>query len=112
MHSLAPHISRTVHISLYTMCPQQDTVLTRSKFKHISLARSMIAHDSIVHSIRLFHDGMQACVQLGDGECSGKFDIGQGVRRGCVFAPLLFNIYYHGGTACGRESLSRGCSHR
>ena len=44
--------------------------------------------------IRQFHDGMQACVQLDDGECSDKFDVGQGLRQGCVLAPLLFNIFF------------------
>ena len=40
--------------------------------------------------IRQFHDGMQACVRLDDGECSDKFDVGQG----CVLAPLLFNMFF------------------
>ena len=31
--------------------------------------------------ICLFHDGMQACVRLDDGECSYKFDVGQGLRQ-------------------------------
>ena len=26
--------------------------------------------------IREFHDGVQACVRLDDGECSDKFDVG------------------------------------
>ena len=42
---------------------------------------------------RQFHDGMQACVRLDDGECSDKFDVGQGLRQGCVLAPLLFNMF-------------------
>ena len=45
-------------------------------------------------AIRQFHDGMQACVQLDDGECSDKFDVGQGLRQGCVLAPLLFNMFF------------------
>ena len=44
--------------------------------------------------IRQFHDGMQACVRLDDGECSDKFDVGQGLRQGCVLAPLQFNMLF------------------
>ena len=44
--------------------------------------------------IRRFHDGMQACVRLDDGECSDKFHVGQGLRQGCVLAPLLFNMFF------------------
>ena len=43
--------------------------------------------------IRHFHDGMQSCVRLNDGECSDKFDVAQGLRQGCVLAPLLFNTF-------------------
>ena len=44
-------------------------------------------------SFRHFHDGMRACVPLDDGECSDMFDVQQGLRRGCVLAPLLFNTF-------------------
>ena len=44
--------------------------------------------------IRRFHDGMQACVRLGDGECSDKFDVGRGLRQGRVLVPLLFNMFF------------------
>ena len=44
--------------------------------------------------IRQFHEGMQACVRLDDGECSDRFDGGQGLRQGCVLAPLLFNMFF------------------
>ena len=43
---------------------------------------------------RQFHDGMQGRVRVDDGECSDKFDVGQGLRQGCVLAPLLFNMFF------------------
>ena len=44
--------------------------------------------------IREFHDGMQACLRLDDGERSDKFDVGQGLRQECVLAPPLFNMLF------------------
>ena len=44
--------------------------------------------------IRRFNDGMQARVRLGYGECSDKFDVGQGLRQRCVLAPPLFNMFF------------------
>ena len=37
---------------------------------------------------------MQACLRLDDGECSDKFDVGHGIRPGCVRASLLFNMFF------------------
>ena len=49
----------------------------------------------ILAVIRQFHDdGMQACVRLDYGECSNKFDMGQGLRQGCVLAPLLLLLFF------------------
>ena len=52
------------------------------------LARSGVPH------IRQFHDGMRACVRLDDRVCSRWFAVEQGLRQGCVLAPLLLNIFF------------------
>ena len=37
---------------------------------------------------------MRACVRLDDRVCSRWFAVKQGLRQGCVLAPLLFSIFF------------------
>jgi exonuclease III len=46
-----------------------------------------------VQIIRLFHDGMSGQV-LSNGDQSGHFGITNGVKQGCVLAPVLFNLFF------------------
>ena len=48
----------------------------------------------MISVIRQFNDGMRACVRLDDKVCSRWFIVEQGLRQGCVLAPLLFNIFF------------------
>ena len=49
---------------------------------------------NIISVIRQFHDSMRACVRLDDKVRTRWFALEQGLRQGCVLAPLLFNIFF------------------
>ena len=48
----------------------------------------------MISVIRQFHDGMRPCLRLDDRVCLRWFVVEQGLRQGCVLAPLLFNIFF------------------
>ena len=55
------------------------------------LARFIVPQKTIL-VIRQFHGDIPARVRVEDGVCSGGFTLKQGLRKGYVLAPLLFNI--------------------
>ena len=48
----------------------------------------------MIDVIRQFHDGMRARVRMDGGELSEWFEVTQGLRKGCVLSPLLFNLFF------------------
>ena len=48
----------------------------------------------MISVIRQFYNGMRACARLDDRVCSGWFAVEQGLRQGCMLAPLLLHIFF------------------
>ena len=48
----------------------------------------------MINTIRIFHVGTRARVQLEDGDFLAWFNVCQGFRQGYVLSPLLFNICF------------------
>jgi hypothetical protein len=46
----------------------------------------------VVTILRNWYRGVCSCVRV-EGECSEYFEVGTGLRQGCVMSPTLFNIY-------------------
>ena len=44
--------------------------------------------------IRQLHDVRKIFMRLDGGKCSDMLDMKQGLREGCVLAPLLFNMFF------------------
>jgi hypothetical protein len=47
----------------------------------------------MINLIRAFHDGMKAKISI-SGKFSEELSINNGLRQGCVMAPILFNIFF------------------
>ena len=60
-----------------------------------TLLWTVLARFGLPHNmISVIRDGMRAFVRVDDRVCSGWFAVEQGLRQGCVLAPLLFNIFF------------------
>ena len=57
-----------------------------------------------VNIVRAFHTNMRATVAIG-GEETETFDVGVGVKQGCVMAPVIFNVYLAAATYLFREEF-------
>ena len=69
-------------------CDSVNRTLLWTVLARFGVPQNMI---SVIHQ---FHDGMRACVRLDGRVCSRWFAVEQGLRQGCVLAPLLFNIFF------------------
>ena len=91
--------------------------LTASGIVHCGrLCLKMGVPTHFVKLISNLYDNQQACVRTEKGD-SDWFNIGQGVRQGCILSPTLFNLYaeyimrrvlenWNGGLSIGGYKLS------
>ena len=50
--------------------------------------------ESVLRLICSLHDGMKAEVTV-HGQVAPEFEVCNGLRQGCVLAPILFNLYFN-----------------
>ena len=69
--------------------PKPLTVWITIKWKILKVMRII---DHLTYPLRNLHAGQEATVRTGHGPIA-LFQIGKGVRQGCILPPCLFNLY-------------------
>ena len=81
--------SRKTSISALLTMPKPLTVWTRTNWK---IVKEMGVPDHLTCLLRNLYVGQEATVRTGHGT-TDWFQIGKGVRQGCILSPCLFNLY-------------------
>ena len=81
--------SRNTSISALLTMPKPLTVWITINWK---ILKEMGIPDHLTCLLRNLNAGQEATVRTGHGTTDG-FQIGKGVRQGCILSPCLFNLY-------------------
>ena len=81
--------SRKTSISALSTMPKPLTVWITVNWK---ILKEMGIPDHLTCLLRNLYAGQEATVRTGHGT-TDWFQIGIGVRRGCILSPCLFNLY-------------------
>ena len=77
------------HVSALLTMPKPLTVWITINWK---ILKEMGIPDHLTCLFRNLHAGQEATVRTGHGT-TDWFQIGKGVRQGCILSPCLFNLY-------------------
>ena len=89
-HQLARRKSTSLYMCFFDLTKAYDSVDWTLLWT--VLARFGVTPNMLV-VIRHFQDGMRTCIRTDDSKCLDWFGVEQGLRQGCVLAPLLFNMF-------------------
>ena len=81
--------SRRTSISALLTMPKSLTVWITIHWK---ILKAMGIPDHLTCLLRNLYAGQEATVRIGHGT-TDWFQIGKGVRQGCILSPCLFNFY-------------------
>ena len=81
--------SRKTSVSALLTVPKPLTVWITIKWK---ILREMGIQDHLTCLLRNLYTDQEATVRTGHGT-THRFQIGKGVRQGCILSPCLFNLY-------------------
>ena len=81
--------SRKTSISAFLTMPKPLTVWITINWK---ILKEMGILDHLTCLLRNLYAGQEATVRIGHGT-TDWFQIGKGVRQGCILSPCLFNLY-------------------
>ena len=81
--------SRKTSISALLTMPKPLTVWITINWK---ILKEMGIPDHLTCLLRNLYTGQEAMVRIGHGT-TDWFQIGKGVRQGCILSPCLFNLY-------------------
>ena len=83
--------SRKTSISALLTMPKPFDCVDHNKLWKI--LKQMGIPDHLTCLLRNLYTGQEATVRTGHGTTTDWFQIGKGVRQGCILSPCLFNLY-------------------
>ena len=88
-HQKSKRVQKNIYFCLIDYAKAFDCVDHNKLWK---ILKEMGIPDCLTCLLRNLHAGQEAAVRTGHGT-TDWFQIGKGVRQGCILSPFLFNFY-------------------